>query len=213
MSLGHGSSIVRDGLVLHLDAANVKSYPGTGSTWNDISGNGADCTMVGSPVHTQNGGQSYWQLGSGQGFESIPISQTYKDLMILMKLETNTSILAMAFGVYNDVDVSLRFLSGQLRLVSVSNTNDWQFGSTESELFVNGNFNAGATDVYNRWTMIRAYKESTSPFRYEVSSQFAPGGISRPYIGKIASIMSYNRKLTDAEVQQNFEATRGRYGI
>lgn len=40
MSLGHGAKIVRDGLVLHLDAANKKSYPGSGNVWNDLSGNG-----------------------------------------------------------------------------------------------------------------------------------------------------------------------------
>ena len=50
MSLGHGASIVRDGLVLHLDAANVKSYPGTGTTWTDLSGNGNDGTLTNGPT-------------------------------------------------------------------------------------------------------------------------------------------------------------------
>lgn len=39
MALTHSPKIVRDGLVLHLDAANVKSYPGSGSTWKDLSKN------------------------------------------------------------------------------------------------------------------------------------------------------------------------------
>ena len=38
MSIAYNTSIVRDGLVLQLDAANVKSYPGTGTTWYDLSG-------------------------------------------------------------------------------------------------------------------------------------------------------------------------------
>lgn len=37
MSLGHGASIVKSGLVLHLDAANRKSYPGSGTVWNDLT--------------------------------------------------------------------------------------------------------------------------------------------------------------------------------
>ena len=40
MSLSHGSDVVRDGLVLYLDAANEKSYPGTGNQCYDLSGQG-----------------------------------------------------------------------------------------------------------------------------------------------------------------------------
>src|SRR6056300_111169 len=47
MALAYNSRIVRDGLVLHLDAANVKSYPGSGSTWFDLSGNGNNFTLAG----------------------------------------------------------------------------------------------------------------------------------------------------------------------
>jgi hypothetical protein len=45
-----GPNIVTDGLVLYLDAANQKSYPGTGTTWNDLSGNGNNGTLVNGPT-------------------------------------------------------------------------------------------------------------------------------------------------------------------
>jgi hypothetical protein len=49
MSLGHGPSVVRDSsLLVHLDAANVKSYPGSGTTWTDLSGNVNNFTLVNS---------------------------------------------------------------------------------------------------------------------------------------------------------------------
>lgn len=54
MSLGHGASVVRDGLVLHLDAANIKSYPGSGTTWSDLSGNGYISTLVNGTAYTAN---------------------------------------------------------------------------------------------------------------------------------------------------------------
>lgn len=41
-----GPNIVTDGLVLYLDAANTKSYPGSGTTWNDLSGNGNNGTLI-----------------------------------------------------------------------------------------------------------------------------------------------------------------------
>ena len=44
MGFSRGPKIVTDGLVLALDAANSKSYPGSGTTWNDLSGNSEDFT-------------------------------------------------------------------------------------------------------------------------------------------------------------------------
>ena len=48
MSLHHSPKIITDGLVLCLDARNTKSYPGTGTTWYDISGNNNHATLVDS---------------------------------------------------------------------------------------------------------------------------------------------------------------------
>ena len=44
MALAHSPKIVTDGLVLCLDAGNPKSYPGSGTTWYDLSGNGNNGT-------------------------------------------------------------------------------------------------------------------------------------------------------------------------
>ena len=46
MSLSHNPRIVTSGLVMLLDAANPKSYPGTGTTWSDLSGNGNNGTLT-----------------------------------------------------------------------------------------------------------------------------------------------------------------------
>ncbi len=43
-------SIVTDGLSLYLDAANTRSYPGTGIIWNDLSGNGNNGTLINGPT-------------------------------------------------------------------------------------------------------------------------------------------------------------------
>ena len=46
MGIVYNTSIIRDGLVLHLDAANVKSYPGSGTTWTDLTGNSYNGQLV-----------------------------------------------------------------------------------------------------------------------------------------------------------------------
>ena len=57
MSLHHNPRIVTDGLILALDTANPKSYPGSGTTWYDLSGNNYHASFVGSVGYsaTNNG--------------------------------------------------------------------------------------------------------------------------------------------------------------
>lgn len=57
MTIYGGPEIVTDGLVLHLDAANSKSYAGSGTAWNDLSGNGNNGTLTNGPTfNSSNGG-------------------------------------------------------------------------------------------------------------------------------------------------------------
>ena len=55
--LAHGPSIITQGLVLALDAADRNSYPGSGTTWTDLSGNGNTGTLTNGPTYNSaNGG-------------------------------------------------------------------------------------------------------------------------------------------------------------
>lgn len=49
-------SVVTTNLVLHLDAGNTASYPGSGSTWYDLSTGAHDCTLTNSPIYSSNNG-------------------------------------------------------------------------------------------------------------------------------------------------------------
>ena len=50
MTTSYSPLIVTDGLVMYLDAANPKSYPGTGTTWTDISRNNNNGTLTNGPT-------------------------------------------------------------------------------------------------------------------------------------------------------------------
>ena len=57
MAISYNPRIVTDGLVLALDAGNPKSYPGSGTTWTDLSGNGNNGTLTNGPTYSSaNGG-------------------------------------------------------------------------------------------------------------------------------------------------------------
>ena len=68
MSLGHGSSIVREGLVFYVDSSNIKSYPGAGTTWKDLSGNAFDVQLPAGVTYDSPymafGGSSMIDLGN-----------------------------------------------------------------------------------------------------------------------------------------------------
>ena len=56
MGLSHSPSIVTSNLILALDAANPKSYSGSGNTWFDITGRGNHGTLVNGPAYSSNSG-------------------------------------------------------------------------------------------------------------------------------------------------------------
>ena len=52
MALAHSPRIITDGLVLCLDAGNTKSYPGSGTAWSDLSGQGNNGTLTNGPTYS-----------------------------------------------------------------------------------------------------------------------------------------------------------------
>ena len=77
MALVHSSpKIVTDNLILYVDAANTKSYPGTGTAWTDISGNGNNITLSSSGISydsTDGGGSIVFDGTDGKGSNSLSI--------------------------------------------------------------------------------------------------------------------------------------------
>jgi hypothetical protein len=73
MAFNYSPKIVTDGLVLYLDAANPKSYPGTGTAWNDISRGGNNGTLVNGPTFdSTNGGSIVFDGVNDYGINNTP---------------------------------------------------------------------------------------------------------------------------------------------
>jgi len=68
MPTSAGPNIIEDGLVLHLDAADRQSYPGSGTVWKDLSGNGNDGTLTNGPTFDSGNGGSIVFDGVDDGF-------------------------------------------------------------------------------------------------------------------------------------------------
>ena len=225
MGIVRGPNIVKNGLILHLDAADARSYVSGSSTWYDLSGMGAHAQSSVLPEYRTDTGSAYLYFDgvSSASFQSVNITQEYRDLFIGMQAIAPPTDpgLRMLFGNYSGttyLDDSLRFYSFDyqniyFRVIGTDN-NDWQYLETGS-MFYDGTFSDGSqnflmNDVFH---IIRTYRSNISgfgtSFRYSISSNF----LGRTFMGKLGFILAYNRKLTDEEVLQNYNAFKGRYNL
>jgi len=200
-----GNGIVTDGLILALDAANPKSYPGSGNIWYDMSKSRAHSTLINSPTWNSQGYFSF--DGINDGADGIDVPQNYVDLMIGLQL-VNPIFLGMIFAKYNDEDYSLRGYGNSL-LYNGLNQNDWGNGG----MFYNGNFVTTNVDMTGKFNIYRSYRTNSAgfnpPFVYSISSDFQ----NRRLRGYLAFVLCYDRVLTNQEVLQNYNATKTRFGL
>jgi hypothetical protein len=93
MSLGHGASIHRNGLIMCLDAANIKSYPGTGTNWFNLNGSSNNATLVNSPSYT-SGVNGYFTMDGVDDTITTPIPITSTPALSNFTYEVWTSLTA-----------------------------------------------------------------------------------------------------------------------
>lgn len=219
MGIGYNPRIVTDGLVLCLDAANVKSYPGSGTTWTDMSGRSNHGTINGTVSYVSNGYSSYFNWAtagdSNYIFNSTPF--TYLDLTIVFYPDFSlaSSFTGIVAAGAPNTDKSLRF-------ADVNGTSAWTFSgrnpgdandwaSTATTYYINGK---QAINLVSGWNILGGYRTNQSS--YPVSAAYylgSSGYTGRGFKGRIAACYFYNRQLSESEQIQNFNALRGRFGI
>ena len=231
MALHHSPKIVTDGLSLCLDAANPKSYPGTGTTWFDISGNGIDSTPKNTPTWNAAG---YFVFAATDGFEiasdvqatSIETSGVGMTYEIWFRSTTITG-LATARIINRDpsdywaLTINQNAASPQTlgiygeptsqTYASTIDINVWYCVTVTHEIsgnvipYLNG-IALASTNTYNGGT------GSVTPIAMGVDTERTVG-TNAGFTGDIAIYKMYNKILTVDEVEQNFNAHRARYGI
>ena len=253
MGAAAGPDIIEDGLVLCLDAADPKSYNGSGTTWYDRSGNGNNGTLVNGPTYnTGSFGTIHFDgVNDSVSATSIDLSNTNKiTLDFFCKLnsyvETNGQIDGILceftnnFNSYTDgfyigiaddstasfndtypISINIKGNTGYNSYgYDKTSVNDLQWhhwvcildksitgtNPRESKFFIDS--------VEKEATTITAYKSDNGnnfgnrPFF--IGSRNNSSFFANMYI---SNFKIYNRALTSQEIQQNFTALRGRYGI
>jgi hypothetical protein len=225
--------IVTDGLVLNLDAAKVDSYPGTGTSWYDISGNNNNGTLTNGPTF------------SGIGKQASIVFDGVDDYITLgtQTLVTNDFSLNIWFNSTSNVAkehfiISFGYASSNSFLLTQQTENNGQ-SVLQAYYTVNGAVTGRsiATSTYPNTSIInicfvrqngvntpyingvpqtdRIFTENVTLGSLTYVLGWAiPRNKSTAYMqGNIYNCSIYNRALTATEVSQNFNALRGRYGI
>jgi hypothetical protein len=216
--LAHSPSIITNGLVLCLDAANSKSYPGSGTTWTDLSGNGNTGTLVnGVGYNSSNlGSLSFDGVNDYVGLPSINTNSNFT-LNFWTKRSQNSFSPTLFSGNVSTGYLQIRNTSTEIILIKSFIENLGSFGSstattlnliynititksgTTFSAYVNGDFKNTLT--------------STQTFTTTSQSLGINSSNSEPYTGNIYQFSAYNRALTAAEIQQNYNALKSRFGL
>jgi hypothetical protein len=218
MATRYSSKIVYDELVLCLDAVNRKSYPRSGATVYDLSGKANHGTMYNTTWSDVNGGVFVFNG-----------SNTY----IGTPLNADANPVSMCAWFY-PTDVS----STGGRAVICTDNGGWDKGfeayGNQWGIHTGDNLITAGTSVANTWyygcmiytassmnlyiNTINVYSAggpgASAGANLEVGRAFYNGGAgSRWFAGNIPFVQVYNKSLTLAEIIQNYNATKGRYGL
>jgi hypothetical protein len=216
-----GPNTVTDGLVLALDAANSRSYPGTGTTWNDLSGNGNNGTLVnGVGYNSGNLGSlvfdgvnddvsiTSYQLSTSDSSAPYTLSAwinrtgTTTDGGIITQYGSG---VADRFG-FREQNSKLCWWKGSNIAISTNNipTNAWKYivGVKRSDnsvsIYIDGIEVGTGTDNLD-------FENATL--------KIGRFGTIVPFSGNISQVSIYNRALTAQEILQNYNATKSRFNL
>lgn len=215
MTTSYSPLIVTDGLVMYLDAANPKSYPGSGTTWTDISRNGNNFSLVNGPTFNSA------NLGSivfdGVDDYSINANFKYSPFTYDIYFKGGSGYISRLFGYGWGLYVNS---PGQLAVWVDTNTSHRSTTTNiayDSSLITNITivFANSAFSLYKNGTFLQTVATPGSSV-YSTTTQFTIGAdtiASSLFTGNIYLAKMYNRALTSAEITQNFTSTKTRYGL
>lgn len=220
MAVQYNPQIATNNLVLYLDAANINSYPGSGTTWTDLSRNSNTGTLTNGPTYSSaNSGTivfdgtddkvtcgnaaslqitvgtiSAWinATSDNSGYNGIITKQNAWGLFVRDNL-----LVTYDWGGGGDRNTGVTVGNNTWKYVAMSFTQTIGTPSNNAIIYVNGS--AVLT------TTVRHVDQSV-----QVTTD---GNATQCMAGKIAQIAIYNRVLSATEITQNYNAIRGRFGL
>jgi hypothetical protein len=225
--IAYYGNTVTNGLVLSLDAAKRDSYPGSGTAWRDISGNGNNGTLTNGPTYTSDNGGSIVFDGTNDFVSGSNVILTTEGTLIAWFKTSNTYsnnyLLSLPFSSGGNNGFDLGFsgvttfrgvvtttLGGSIELsyITTYSDNQWHmaaltYSTSNAVLYYDGIYRTTST-------------QPSGILRQTVNGEFniARFGSFGAYVGgNISLVQIYNRALSATEILQNYNAQKSRYGL
>ncbi len=218
MAIYGGPRVVSNGLIVYLDAANSKSYPGSGTIWYNLSGTGLNGIKGGtqSPTYPQWNPLGYFvfiggltgnnysrfdvsniPLLSGITIDIFSYSENGGALIRASNSDYEISATSYAAGTnFNDINVT-----------KVDVRNNWIHDS----LTFDGSGLVGYRNGRQAETKVRASGTTMAASTARIGTR--DDAYLDHLVGNIACLKIYNRALSSGEVLQNYNALKGRFGL
>ena len=226
---------VTDGLVLYLDAGNTASYPGSGTIWTDLSGNGNNGTLYGSGYNSANGGSitfdgtdDYVGVNNSTSinptigitvasfFNVTSFGSSYAPIVFKQNNYAGYFEQYMMYLVNPEIGFSITGVDRNQKIVKsiadYKNQTIYLVGTCDTntdelKLYVNGT-------LIQTVAFTSTFDISSTPINIGGSGVLnSPDNFNGWTNGKIYSTQIYNRALTATEIQQNFNFFKSRFGL
>lgn len=227
MASNYNPSIVTSGLVLALDAGNTKSYPGSGTTWTDLSGNGNTGTLTNGPTYNSSNGGSIVFDGANDYVQTANLATVVssKTLSAWCQLGSTTQTGGGLIGVmstngsifdtivYNETGQGWGFGSDFYSRTAWSGVSET---STSSWAYLTATYSNNLYSLYRNAVLILT-TTSYGIYTFNSGVNFILGKrhstATGPLNCKIAQATIHNVALSSAQILQNYNALRGRFGL
>ena len=233
MAFRYSPKIITDGLVLALDAANKKSYPGSGTSIQDLSGNSNNGVLTNGPTFNSANNGSIVFDGTND-YISLPYSEFTSAPMLTIEAwfnkDTNTNfqtLLSLRGPNSPNVKVLVALnTNGTIRLDSASTTaflilygGDVSYTTSLGRWYhvaASIDYNTQDWAVYLNGEQIDSGNNPTirgyNTFGVD-NFQIARNNIIQHMDGKVGATRVYNRVLSSQEILQNYNAIKSRFGL
>jgi hypothetical protein len=224
----YDASFNGNGALLYVDAGNIASYPGTGTAWTGLSSNASNATLVGNPPWTSSGTASYFTFnGLGSNYASTTASKfnvTYTGKTVFVAARM-TSVISGAFRCLFGTNTGTRNFNTYIYSPSTGVYQiHWSAGT-------GGGLSNNLPLTTNQWFIAAVTQNTDGLVSYYFNGQPAGTSTGQTFIqyaanggefvalgdnywyGDIGVCAVYGSALTADQIQQNFNALRGRYGL
>ena len=217
-----GPDIITDGLQIAIDAGSTRSYPGSGTTWSDLSGNGNNGTLTNGPTFNADNGGSFVFDGVDNYVQgATPVQNTSAaTLEVWYKTSADEAfpgenrLLFIGNGFTEGLSLRLRDDRAAFFVRKADNSGYWDIFSGDTVIDGQWKHLVGTFDT----TSIKRYENGTLTQQTSTGQQYKAatngwtvGGASYFLDGNIAIARLYNKTLSAAEVLQNYNAQKNRF--